>query len=227
MYNLELLMCSYIRGYIKENKINIDNNLINKQLNKLTNIEITQLINIGKEYNLKLYYFKDKGILARVKIVLGFLRNIQPSTLLDIGTGRGVFLLPLLCEMPNINVTATDILPHRIEFLTYLKEGGIPTLEVMNQNIVDYNYHENKYEVVTLLEVLEHIDQVDLAVKNAVKLSKKFIVLSVPSKEDDNPEHIHLLTREKLTTLFNNNNVTNLKFEYINGHLIMVARKEE
>lgn len=226
MYNLKLLMCSYIRGYIKKHHLLKDDIIISKPLTNLTVDDINTLIEIGKKENLKLYYFKEKEYLARVKIVLGFLRNIYPDTLLDIGTGRGVFLLPLLCEFDSINVTACDILPYRVEFLNYLKDGGVTNLDVLHKNILDFN-EENKYDCITLLEVLEHIEEVELAVEKAVKLSKKFIVLSVPSKEDNNPEHIHLLTKDKLTAMFNKCGVTNLKFQYINNHLMMVAKKEE
>jgi hypothetical protein len=75
-----------------------------------------------------------------------------------------------------------------------------------------------------MLEVLEHIPNVFDAIKNACRIAKDFIVVTVPSKEDDNPEHIHLLTKEKLTKMFNDCGVTNLKFGGVNGHLFLVAR---
>ena len=80
---------------------------------------------------------------------------------------------------------------------------------------------------MTLLEVLEHIPNVMDAIKNAINLTSKFIVVTVPSKEDNNPEHIHLLTKEKLTKLFNDLGVTNLKFSGVNNHLVLIARKSD
>jgi 2-polyprenyl-3-methyl-5-hydroxy-6-metoxy-1,4-benzoquinol methylase len=50
-------------------------------------------------------------------------------------------------------------------------------------------------DIVTLLEVLEHIPDVEKAVA-AVRMARKYVVVSVPSKEDNNPEHIHLLTKK-------------------------------
>ena len=79
--------------------------------------------------------------------------------------------------------------------------------------------------MVTLLEVLEHIKDYKKAIKNAIRLSSSFIVITVPSKEDNNPEHINLLTKDILTKVFNENNITNLKFGSVNGHLFLVARK--
>ena len=51
----------------------------------------------------------------------------------------------------------------------------------------------------------------------------EYVVVTVPSKPNDNPEHIHLLTKEKLTQLFNAAGCTKLHFDGVEGHLFMVA----
>ena len=75
-YTFNDLMIAYIRGYIISNKINVNSNLINKDINSLNDEEINELISIGKSLDLKLYYFKEKEDLPRVNIVLGFLKGI-------------------------------------------------------------------------------------------------------------------------------------------------------
>ncbi len=226
MYNLELIKCAYIRGFFRKNNItDINVDILQKDLFELTDEDINILNQKGKEYELKLYYFKEKEDLPRVSVVLGLLKNIYPNTLLDIGSGRGVFLFPLLRELPNINVTSIDILERRVELLNNIKNGGVNNLNVLNDDITKMDLADNSFDVVTLLEVLEHIPNVEKAIQNACRISKKFIVVTVPSKEDNNPEHIHLLTKEKLTKMFNNAGVTNLKFSGVIGHLFLVARK--
>ena len=62
------------------------------------------------------------------------------------------------------------------------------------------NYIPGRYIIafaITLLEVLEHIPNVGQAIKNACRIASKYIILTVPSKEDDNPEHIHLLNHRR------------------------------
>lgn len=176
----------------------------------------------GEAAGLKLYHFKNKEILPRVRAVLGFLQGIQPETLLDVGSGRGVFLFPLLEEFPRTKVTALDILPHRVAALQRLTAGGIHRLTALQQDIRSFAPKE-KFDVVTLLEVLEHIEDVAGAVAAAVKLAKRFVVVSVPSKPDNNPEHIHLLTKPVLTELFAKAGCTRLRFGGVNGHLILIA----
>ncbi len=223
--DFKLLMCAYIKGYLLKNKIDADVNIINKDLMDLSDSDIRYLEDIGKKLDLKLYYFKEKEDLARVKLVLGFLKGIYPNTLLDVGSGRGVFLFPLLRDFSYTSVTSIDILDKRVELLDYITLGGVTNLKVCKEDITCYDAADNSYDVVTLLEVLEHIPSVEKAIKNACRLAKNFIIVTVPSKEDDNPEHIHLLTKDKLTKMFNDCGVTNLKFSGVNGHLFMIARK--
>lgn len=223
--NFKLLKCAYIRGYIIKNKIDASSDVINKNLLDLDIDDINYLENLGRQLDLKLYYFKEKEDLSRVHIVLGFLKCVYPNSLLDVGSGRGVFLFPLLREFPYTSVTSIDILDKRIELLNYISLGGVTNLKTCKGDIVNFDMPDNSFEVVTLLEVLEHIPSVENAIKNACRLAKNFIIVTVPSKEDDNPEHIHLLTKDKLTKMFNDCGVTNLKFGGVNGHLYMVARK--
>ena len=219
-------MYSYIRGVIINKNIKINNEtLINKELSLLNEFEKEELLQIAKQNELKLYYFKDKEVLPRVSIVLGFLKNIYPNSILDVGSGRGVFLFPLLNEFSHANITSIEILSNRLELLNNIKTGGINNLNVLNQDLTNLTLLDNSFDVVTILEVLEHIPNVEKAIKEAIRVSKQFIVITVPSKEDNNPEHIHLLTKDKLTQLFNNNGVTNLKFGGVNGHLFLVAKK--
>lgn len=224
-YTFNDLMIAYIRGYIINNNIKVNENLIIKDINSLDSNEIEELISIGKSLDLKLYYFKEKDDLARVSIVLGFLKGIYPSSLLDVGSGRGVFLFPLLREFSYMDITSIDILDKRVQLIKDISTGGINNLKALKEDLCTFNIEDNSFDVVTLLEVLEHIPNVGQAIKNACRIASKYIILTVPSKEDDNPEHIHLLTKDKLTKLFNDAGVTNLKFGGVNGHLFMIAKK--
>lgn len=225
MLDNNLLKYAYIRGYMIKNDIKINNQILSKDLNELNNEDFILLDQVAKEYNLKLYYFKEKENLPRVNIVLGFLKGNDFTKILDIGSGRGVFLFPLLKEINNIDVTSMEILDKRVELLNYISLGGVKNLKVIKEDITMSKISNDSYEVITMLEVLEHIPNVFDAIKNAIRISKKFIIATVPSKEDNNPEHIHLLTKDKLTKMFNENGVYNLKFGGVNGHLYLIARK--
>lgn len=155
---------------------------------------------------MKLHYFKAKEDLPRVQAVLGFLQGIvaagQCRSLLDVGSGRGVFLFPLLRDFPTLEVTSIDILPHRVELLDCVEKGGIENLHPTLGNICECDLPEKSFDVVTMLEVMEHIPDTEAAVRNAVRLARNYVIVSVPSKPDDNPEHIHLFSNDDLKKHF-------------------------
>lgn len=221
----EKLAAAYVRGLGKQNPVLLPPALLETPLEELSQEEMETIFHAGEAAGMKMYYFKKKELLPRVKAVLGFLRSIQPESLLDVGSGRGVFLFPFLNQFPWTQATAADILPHRVQMLQAIADGGIENLTVLERDICLWTQEESQYDVVTLLEVLEHIPEVDRAVANAVRLTKRFVVVSVPSHPDDNPEHIHLLTKEILTGLFTNAGCTRLHFDGVNGHLILIAAK--
>src|SRR5687768_6558356 len=54
----------------------------------------------------RIFRFKRNASLPRVQRVLGILRGLAPSSLLDVGSGRGTFLWPFLDENIEIPVVA-------------------------------------------------------------------------------------------------------------------------
>lgn len=220
-----MLKYAYIRGVSKRTGTPVlDKDLVQKPLNELTENDKNILEKAGREAELKLYRFKNLGELPRVQKAIGFLKGVWPESLLDVGSGRGVFLFPFLEAFPYVPVTSADILDYRVEFLKDIALGGVDTLTAVQENIVTWNAPDKSYDIVTMLEVLEHIPEVEKAVFNAVRLAKRYVVVSVPSKEDNNPEHIHLLTKDILTDLFTRAGARSLHFDGVNGHLFMTAR---
>ena len=215
---------AYVRGHAKRNDpAMLPESLLEPPLAELTDEEAAAVIQAGSAAGLRMYHFKKKEPLPRVKAVMGMLKGLQPESLLDVGSGRGVFLLPFLKELPHVPVTSVDLLPHRVEMLQCLAEGGIENLTALRQDICAWDMDGNAFDVVTMLEVLEHIPDVHSAVNAAVRLARRYVVASVPSRPDDNPEHIHLLTKDVLTELFAKAGCDRLHFSGVNGHLIMAA----
>lgn len=176
---------------------------------------------------IKMHYFKAKEDLPRVQVVLGFLQGIVPagqcSSLLDVGSGRGVFLFPLLREFPDLEVTSVDILPHRVDLLECVSTGGVGNLHPMLADVCSGELPDKSFDVVTMLEVLEHIPDTEAAVRNAVRLARNYIIISVPSKPDDNPEHIHLFSTDDLKKRFLNAGCAKVKFMSVTNHHVMIA----
>lgn len=219
-----LLAAAFVRGAADRlSPAALPESLRTPPVEDLTREDLSALLEFGRQKEWKLYHFKKKELLPRVKAVLGILKGIQPESLLDVGSGRGVFLFPFLQEFPWVEVTSLDLLSHRVQMLQDISAGGIRRLTALEQDLCTWDRQENAFDVVTLLEVLEHIPDVQAAVNAAVRLARRYVVVSVPSQPDDNPEHIHFLTKPVLTGLFQNAGCRKLHFSGVNGHLILLV----
>jgi SAM-dependent methyltransferase len=182
-----------------------------------------EVVRLGLQAGLRLHKFKRTGELLRVRKVLGMLRGLAPRDLLDIGSGRGVFLWPLLDAFPWLPVIALDRNRRRVDDLHAVARGGIARLTAVAGDVCRLPFAEDSVDVVTILEVLEHLREPKQAVAEAVRVARRCIIVSVPSKEDDNPEHIHLFTRARLHDLLQEAGVRGVHFDGVLNHLLALA----
>ncbi|HVG19835.1 MAG TPA: class I SAM-dependent methyltransferase [Blastocatellia bacterium] len=183
-----------------------------------------EILEAGVASGLRLHKFKRNTELSRVRKVLGIIQGLRPASLLDIGSGRGTFLWPLLDTFPHLRITAIDINPLRVADINAVRAGGISNLQSLLMDATEMDLEDNSVDVVTALEVLEHIASPQRAASEAVRVAKDFVVASVPSKEDDNPEHIHLFDRQGFESLFLTSGAKSVKIDFVLNHMIAVAR---
>jgi SAM-dependent methyltransferase len=172
---------------------------------------------------LRLHKFKRNTGLPRVHRVLGTLRGIGPESLLDVGSGRGTFLWPLLEAFPELAVTSIDSDARRASDLEAASRGGIARLTAARMDAEVLSFPDDSFDVVTLLEVLEHMPHPGRALTHAVRVARRFVVATVPSEEDDNPEHVHLFDVDSLRALFADAGARNVRVEYLRGHILAIA----
>ncbi len=219
------LACAYIRG-----KLGWDaaiagtyRPLFERPLKELAEEDMQTLIRLGLERGLRLHRFKRTMSLPRVRKVLDILRGLQPASLLDIGSGRGAFLWPLLDAFPYLPVTAVDLLDHRVADMQAVQAGGVTQLTAQKMDVTALAFAERSFEVVTMLEVLEHIPETAQALHEVCRVAQRAVIFSVPSRPDDNPEHIHLFSEQRLRALLAAQGVRQVNTNYVLNHLLVVA----
>lgn len=183
-----------------------------------------EVVALGHAEGLRLHKFKRQTELPRVKKVLGILQGLAPLSLLDIGSGRGTFLWPLLDAFPYLEVTAIDVNPIRVADIDAVRCGGITNLRALEMDATAIDLEDDYVDVVTALETLEHLEQPLAAATEAVRIARNFVVASVPSKEDDNPEHIQLFDRDSFEKLWLEAGAKSVKIEYVLNHIIAVIK---
>ena len=217
------LAAAYVRG--KHGQVpEIDLSLYDAPLDTLDAAQLAALVRIGRAAGLRLHRFKRTMGLPRVAKVLGALKGIAPAELLDIGSGRGAFLWPLLDVFPWLPITALDTLDYRVADIQAVIDGGVGNLTALHGDATRLPFDDGQFDVVTLLEVLEHIPATDRALAEVCRVARRFVVLSVPAKADDNPEHIHLFDAATLDRLLRSAGAVRTTFDYVPGHIIAVAK---
>jgi ubiquinone/menaquinone biosynthesis C-methylase UbiE len=217
------LAAAYVRGKLRHG-LAVDPALLNLPLESLDDAQLERLIQLGRFHELRLHRFKRTMRLPRVAKVLGVLKALSPIELLDIGSGRGAFLWPLLDTFPWLPITVVDTLDYRVADLQAVHDGGVASLSAAYSDAAHLPFGDGQFDVVTMLEVLEHIPDTGAALAEVCRVARRFVVLSVPSKPDNNPEHIHLFDAARLETLLDRAGAARVNFEYVPGHLVAVAR---
>ena len=217
------LAAAYVRGKLTPTP-GLDHTLFATPLDRLSDEQLLALVALGRAHELRLHRFKRTMGLPRVARVLGALRGLVPADVLDIGSGRGAFLWPLLDAFPSVPITAFDRLPYRVADIQAVTDGGVANLRAVQGDATELPFEDAQFDVVTLLEVLEHIPDTGRALQEVCRVARRAVLLSVPSKADDNPEHIHLFDARTLEQQLRAAGVSRVSFEYVPGHIIAVAR---
>lgn len=185
-----------------------------------------ELVAWGIGEGLRLHKFKRNAELPRVRRVLSMLRGLlqEDGTLVDIGSGRGTFLWPLLAAFPSLRVTAVELEAGRVRDLLAVRRGGIDRLEVVHADACALPLPDRSAEVVTMLEVLEHLREPERAARRILAVARQAVIVSVPSKEDDNPEHLQLFTQRSLQALLEAAGAKRVRIEHVLNHMIALAQ---
>ncbi len=195
-----------------------------RPLDALSPAELEALIARGLEADLDLHNFKRSRELPRVARVLGILRGLRPTSLLDLGCGRGVFLWPLLEALPGVPVIAVDSRASSLARVATVARGGLPGLRALRADAAALALADGAVEVVTALEVLEHLAEPARAVRELLRVARRFVVFSVPSRPDENPEHLRLFSADELAALFREAGAAEVRVEHVLGHRVGLAR---
>ena len=88
-----------------------------------------------------------------------------------------------------------------------------------------FAFSDTSFDGVTILEVLEHLHNPEAALRQALRVARRFIIASVPSTPDENPEHRHLFTVNRLREMAVAAGCPQPKIEHVLNHRILICIK--
>ena len=96
--------------------------------------------------------------LSYLRFVLARLERVEFETLLDVGCGEGRFLREVSRRFPGKRLLGVDFSARAIEYARLLNPG----LDFVRADISDDSATPERFDVVTLIETLEHVPPVEL-----------------------------------------------------------------
>jgi len=112
------------------------------------------------------------------KNVLEILRPLKVDSILDVGCGEGFTLNKFKEEKIGKNLSGIDYSDDALK----LGAETYPDLKLKKGDIYDIHEKDNSFDLVMATEVLEHLDDPQKALKELIRVSKKYVMLSVPNE---------------------------------------------
>lgn len=144
----------------------------------------SQKMNLAEKYGyifIRLFGFPlDYTNRMRARTVLNYLSE-RRGKLLDIGCSYGVFAYELARK--GYSVTGIDVNPESIELANNIKKFlDIKNIHFINMDFLDYKFPANEFDIVIMVEVLEHIKEDWRAIQEIYRILRKdgILIISIP-----------------------------------------------
>lgn len=140
--------------------------------------------------------------------LISTIRPLQLGSILDVGAGEGFTLARLSLEKIGKKLEGIEYEEEAIELGKTLH----PQLAIKQGTIYQLPYKDNSFELVISTEVLEHLRDPKKGLQELIRVSKKYVLLTVPNepwftvqrflrlknilKFGDHPEHIQHWTSQ-------------------------------
>ncbi|NMB70365.1 class I SAM-dependent methyltransferase [candidate division WWE3 bacterium] len=150
------------------------------------------------------------------KKLLEILEDCEPfEYIADLGCGEGFIIDTLLTKYPNVKVDGFDISQSAID----IAKKKHPNFNFYQSDVKNLPQpaKTNKYDLVVLTEVLEHIDDYKRVLENIQDMNFKTLIISVPDEPlfsisnlifgknikrlGKDPEHVNFWTNKSLNQL--------------------------
>ncbi|HSX40785.1 MAG TPA: class I SAM-dependent methyltransferase [Candidatus Saccharimonadales bacterium] len=134
--------------------------------------------------------------------LITLIKNLKPVSILDVGCGEGFTLEKLQKNHIGKRLEGMDNLQDAIDIGKKLH----PKFILKKGDVYKLPYRSSSFDLITCTEVFEHLEKPEKALDELIRVSKKYILLSVPNEPlftmqrflrgknvlhlGDHPEHI-------------------------------------
>ncbi|MEK7186625.1 MAG: class I SAM-dependent methyltransferase [Patescibacteria group bacterium] len=112
------------------------------------------------------------------KSLVSAVKDLKIESVLDVGCGEGFTLNRISEEGIGKKLEGVDFFDTAIE----LGKKAHPNLALKQGNIYELEYKNDSFDLVMATEVLEHLEDPRKGLKELIRVSKKYLLLSVPNE---------------------------------------------
>jgi len=102
---------------------------------------------------------------------------VEPTSVLDLGCGEGYVLESLVSSGVSAALTGIDMSPQAVEAA---RDRLGDRAEIIEGDVTDLRPTLGRYDIVMMMEVLEHLDHPESALELVEGLTGSHVILSVP-----------------------------------------------
>ena len=148
-----------------------------------------EVLACAREAGIAIHFLKRVAN-ARVRRTLGFVRALRPERCLDVGSGKGHVVWGILAERLAGRLWAVDLRRRNAERLGAVARVAELPLEAARMDACRLGYPDRTFDLVLVTEVLEHLVADRVALAEAVRVSRRHVLVSVPTSPDESPDHL-------------------------------------
>lgn len=110
--------------------------------------------------------------------LISLVKPLKPTTILDAGCGEGF----------TMDKLSKNGIGKKIEGVEYSKDALVlgrrlfPNLTFKEGSAYELSYKDNSFDLVICTEVLEHLGNPSKALREILRVSKKYLIISVPNE---------------------------------------------
>lgn len=134
----------------------------------------------NKEADLKDYNPENDSVeIHRCRAVWSVFPRAGVESLLDAGCGNGFFCHWISRKVKLARVAGSDLSAKRMA----LAKTRYPDLEFSAGDITKLPFPDRSFDVVTCIEVLEHLEDPLPALKELLRVARRYVVVTVPDRQ--------------------------------------------
>jgi len=166
------------------------------------------------------------------------LKPLKLDSILDVGCGEGITLFNFEKEGIGKKLYGIDYSDDALKIGKKIH----PHLNLRKGDIYDIKEKDNSFDLVMATEVLEHLEDPQKALKELIRVSKKYVMLSVPNEPffiganlmrgkhlkgfGNHPEHINHWTFFSFRKFLQKNNLTIVAQKHPFAWTLILAKKK-